>query len=265
MTEFLEILNTTAAGPIFSFVLGLIWGSFFNVCIYRLPLEQSLWRKGSHCPNCDTPVRWYWNIPVFSYLALRGRCGKCQAPISLQYPIVELATGLLYLILFFRYEASLHFLAYASFSSALLISSVIDLHHRIIPDELSLGGIPVGFLATFVTHDITWVQSLLGILVGGGIFFLIAYAYEKYTQREGLGGGDVKLLAMLGAWLGVESILIIIVISSALGSLVGVFLMVFRRKGMQTAIPFGPFLAFAGLLYLFFGSALRSLFFPDFS
>ena len=265
MRETLDTLNATAAGPIFSFFFGLIWGSFLNVCIHRLPREESLWRKSSHCPHCEKPVHWFWNIPILSFIWLRGRCGYCQASISLQYPLVEIASGLLFLALFLNYEASLHFLAYAIFASSLLVLSVIDLQHRIIPDEVSLPGIVLGFLASFITHDISWQQSLLGIMAGGGAFFLIAFAYERITKREGLGGGDVKLLAMMGAWLGVESILIIIVISSALGSLVGIFLMLFHRRSMQTAIPFGPFLAFAGLLYLFFGGPLRSLFFPEFS
>jgi leader peptidase (prepilin peptidase)/N-methyltransferase len=265
VNDLIATLNTTPIGPVFSFCFGLIWGSFFNVCIYRLPLDQSLWRRGSHCTKCDRPIPWRWNIPVLAYVWLRGRCGFCREPISLQYPIIELVSGLLFLILFLRFGASPRFLAYTVFSSSLLVLSVIDLHHRIIPDEISLSGIVLGFLCSFFLGDISWKESLLGIVFGGGIFFSIAYLYERFTGREGLGGGDVKLLAMLGAWLGVESILIIVILSSAVGSLFGILLMIFRRRNLQTAIPFGPFLAAAGFFYLFAGARLQALLFPDFS
>lgn len=263
MNEGLQILNQTPIGPVFSLLFGLIWGSFFNVCICRIPAEESVVKHRSRCPKCAAPIFWYHNIPVLSWVALRGKCRSCREPISIQYPLVELATALLYLFLFLRFGLGIQWIAYALFLSYLLVISVIDLYHRIIPDELSLSGIVVGFLAALATGDITWLESLLGILVGGGVFLAIAWSYEKLSGREGLGGGDIKLLAMLGAWLGVKSILLIIVISSALGSVVGILFMLGKKKDMKTAIPFGPFLAFAAAVYLFWGSQIQSVLFPE--
>lgn len=241
-------------------VLGLIWGSFFNVCIARIPDRKSLMTR-SACPKCATKIPWYCNIPVASFLYLRGRCLSCRERISVQYPLVELATAALYVWLFHVYGLSWQFLSYALFCSNLLVISVIDLYLQIIPDELSLSGIVVGFLMCFLTHDVAWWSSLLGIVLGGGIFLLVAVLYEKLAKREGLGGGDVKLLAMIGAWLGYQSILPTIIVSSALGSLIGVALIAFKGKDFKTAIPFGPFLALGAFIYLFWGHHFEGLFY----
>lgn len=249
-------------GPAFSFVFGLIFGSFFNVCIVRLPNDESVVSKRSHCPKCKDAFPWYLNIPVLSYLWLRGRCRKCKERISVQYPLVELLTGFLFLWLFHRYGWSVQFFAYAIYLSALLVITVIDIHHQIIPNEISLPGIVVGFVMALLTGDILWWQSLLGILFGGGLFFLIAFIYEKIAGREGLGGGDVKLLAMIGAWQGMESILLVVVLSSFLGSLVGITMMVIKGKNLKFAIPFGPFLAVAAVIYLIWGPVLTPYLFP---
>ena len=194
MTDWIETLTTTPLGAIFMAGMGLIWGSFFNVCIIRVPHEQSLMPR-SRCPKCSAPIPWYLNIPVFSYLALRGKCRECKAHISIQYPLVEIATSLLFLWLYLHFGINVRLLAYTIFLSLLLVISVIDLYHQIIPDEMSLPGILIGFGFCFLTHDVTWQDSVLGAFVGGGIFLMVALLYEKLAGREGLGGGDVKLLA----------------------------------------------------------------------
>lgn len=241
-----------------AFALGLVWGSFFNVVIVRLPREESLGGR-SRCPQCLAPVPWYLNVPIVSWLWLRGKCRACGKRISWQYPVVEGVTGLLFAWIWAHDGWSVPFVFHAIFHSLLLVISVIDIHHRIIPDELSLGGIVVGIVASFFLPEMEWWRSLLGCLAGGAVFLLISMAYEKFAGREGLGGGDVKLLAMLGAWLGLESILVLVLISSAVGSVVGVVWMLVSRGNLKTAIPFGPFLAAAGFLYSFWGRELGAM------
>lgn len=259
--EFLRQIGQSPIAPWLTFAYGLIVGSFLNVCILRIPADQSIVHGSSRCTSCLKPLKWFHNIPVVSWTLLRGKCAFCSARISVQYPLVELATGLLFLWLFHRYGWSMRFLAYAAFCSSLLAISVIDLHLQIIPDELSLSGIVLGFLASIVVKDVAWTDSLLGILLGGGMLLAIAFGYEKLAGREGLGGGDIKLLGMIGAWLGYESVLVVVVISSFLGVLVGLPLMAFQRKDFKMAIPFGPFLAVAALIYLGWGDILGPVFF----
>ncbi|MFM8270281.1 MAG: prepilin peptidase [Pseudomonadota bacterium] len=243
-------------------ILGLIWGSFFNVCIIRIPQSKSVVRNRSHCPSCQNPLKWYHNIPVLSFLFLRGQCAFCHNRISIQYPLVELSSAILFSGLWWIYGWSLPWIFYTLFASMLLIITVIDLQHMIIPDELSLSGIVLGFVSVFFTQEMAWWDSLLGAALGGGVFLGIALLYEKITKQEGLGGGDIKLLAMIGAWLGIQSILIVIVISSALGSILGIGLMLFKRKNLKTAIPFGPFLAAAAIIYLLWGHPIKQQLFP---
>lgn len=263
MSNTLQIFAVTPWAYAVVAALGLIWGSFFNVCIVRLPADESIAIDRSRCPKCRSLIPWYLNIPVLSYLWLRGKCRGCRASISIQYPLVEIGTALLFVWLYSRFGLTFRFLAYTVFASLLVIISVIDLYHQIIPDELSLPGLCLGFVASLFIHDISWWHSLLGILAGGGVFWMIAAGYEKFSGREGLGGGDIKLLGMIGAWLGVQSILLVIVISSALGSIIGLSLMAIQRKNFKSAIPFGPFLAGAALIYLFWGARLQTLLFPD--
>ena len=246
----------------FVFVFGLLLGSFFNVCIVRLPKNESIIWGRSGCPNCKALIPWFCNIPILSYLGLRGKCKDCKNPISIEYPIVELISGLMSWGIFCAYGLSLEFLFSLVFCSSLLVISVIDIHHQIIPDEISLPGIPIGFLFALWLGKITWYESLLGILCGGGSFLLIAWGYEKLAKREGLGGGDIKLLGMIGAWLGVQSLIVVIVLSSLLGSIIGITLMIIQKKDFKTAIPFGPFLAFGAVAYLFFGNELQGFLFP---
>ncbi|MBU0680869.1 MAG: prepilin peptidase [Proteobacteria bacterium] len=238
---------------IISFVFGAIVGSFLNVVILRLPdPEASVVFPGSHCPQCKTPLHWYENIPILSFLFLRGRCRSCHKNISIQYPLVELTMALLSLVLFQRFFISAAFFIYFVFAAALLVIIVIDLYHQIIPDRISLPGIVLGFAASFLLPGLHWQDSLLGLVIGGGIFYTIALAYYLITKRQGMGGGDIKLLAMIGAFQGWQALPFVIFCSSLLGTIVGLAAMVKQKKGGQTRIPYGPFLAVASLLYLFF-------------
>jgi leader peptidase (prepilin peptidase)/N-methyltransferase len=237
----------------FVFVLGAVIGSFLNVCIVRLPRGESLIRPPSHCPRCNKPIRFYDNIPIVSYMLLRGKCRYCNNPISLQYPVVEALTGLLAIALFMKYGPSMQFLLLFLFSSALLIITFIDLAHQIIPDAISIPGIPCGIGASLLVPMVSWQESLLGILAGGGLLLFIAVGYKWITGREGMGGGDIKLLAMMGAWLGWKAIPFIILASSLIGIVVGGGTGLLLKKGLRAKIPFGPFLAIASLIYIFFG------------
>lgn len=236
--------------------LGAIIGSFLNVCIYRIPAEISIVSPPSRCPNCGASIRWYQNIPIFSYLMLRGKCGSCRVGISWRYPIVEALTGALFVLVFNSFQFSAATVVYWLFVAALIVITFIDLDHQIIPDVISLPGIVVGFLCSFVIPWLSWSDSLLGILLGGGSLYLVAFLYEFLTKKEGMGGGDIKLLAMLGAFLGWKAILPIIFISSLIGSLVGIPLMLVKKADSKLAIPFGPFLALGALIYLFWGPQL---------
>ncbi len=262
--ELLQALVYQGWGAPLSFALGTLWGSFFNVCILRIPADQSIVTDSSRCPKCLRGLRWYMNIPILSYAWLRGKCAYCEEKISIQYPIVEAISGCMFLWLFHRFGWNGQFLAYGLFCSLLLVISVIDLYHQIIPDELSLSGLVLGLLVSVALKDIRWLDSVLGVVAGGGIFLAVAYGYEKVSGREGLGGGDIKLLAMIGAWLGLHSILLVIVVSSFLGALVGVTLMFFQRKNFKMAIPFGPFLAVGAFVYLFWGHELQLLLIPNY-
>lgn len=241
---------------VFSFLLGAVVGSFLNVCILRIPEKKSIVSPPSHCPGCGSGIRFYDNIPILSYLVLRGKCRNCGERISFRYPLVELITAFFSLALFVQFGPSLTYLIYLVFMAALIVITFIDLDHRIIPDLISLPGIVAGFLASFLLFEITWFESALGILVGGGSLMLVAVVYEMITGQEGMGGGDVKLLAMLGAFIGWQGVLFTIMASSLLGSIIGGGMMVISGKGRKFAIPFGPFLSAGGIIYLFFGQLL---------
>ncbi len=238
------------------FFMGLCVGSFLNVCIHRLPKGRSIVRPASACPACGALIHWYDNIPLISYAILRGRCRGCQIPISIRYPIVELLCGLLAFALWLRTGFELQTLIYFVFAASLLVITFIDIDHRIIPDIISLPGIPIGFALSFLLPQISWMESLLGILVGGGILFAIAWGYQLITGKDGMGGGDIKLLAMIGAFLGWKGVLFTIMASSFIGTLVGIVMMLQAGKGMKMAVPFGPFLAIGAIVYLFFGPQL---------
>ncbi len=242
--------------PYFIFFIGCCLGSFLNVCIYRVPRGLSIVSPRSFCPVCQAPIRAYDNIPLLSYLLLRAKCRNCRAKIFWRYPLVEALTGVITLGLFLKFGFSLSFFSLLVFATALIGITFIDLDHRIIPDVISLPGIAIGFLLAILGTSITVKESLIGILVGGGSLFVVAFVYEPLTKREGMGGGDVKLLAMIGAWLGWKSVLFSLFFASLSGTFIGGATMLIRKEGRHYAIPFGPFLALSALVYIFFGPQL---------
>ena len=238
------------------FFIGAAVGSFLNVCIYRLPQELSVVAPRSFCPACKSPIRAYDNIPIISFLLLGGKCRNCQAPISWRYPLIEALTGFIALALFMKTGLTLSYFCYFIFAAALVVITFIDLDHRIIPDVISLPGIVIGFLLSLTGVTLRIPDSLIGIVVGGGSLYVVAVVYEKVTKREGMGGGDVKLLAMIGAWLGWKAVLFTLFFASLTGSIIGGAIMMARKEDSKLAIPFGPFLAFSALAYIFIGPQL---------
>jgi leader peptidase (prepilin peptidase)/N-methyltransferase len=238
------------------FLFGAILGSFINVCIYRLPKEQSILYPPSHCPHCGNSIRFYDNIPIVSYFILAGKCRRCKEPISFRYPVVEGLSGLLSVALFLKYGITVQFFLFLAFTSSLLIITFIDFDYQIIPDIISIPGIFFGIGASFFIPLTSWVESLIGILSGGGLLLLVAIGYKWLTGREGMGGGDVKLLAMIGAWLGWKAIPFVLLSSSMIGVIIGGGAGLIARKGFKSKIPFGPFLSLASIIYIFFGQEL---------
>lgn len=242
----------------FAFAFGTVVGSFLNVCIYRLPKNESITFPGSHCCACGKPVRWYDNIPVLSYFLLRGKCRDCGAGFSVQYALIELLTGVLFLFFYHLFGFSGLGVIYLVFTLALLVQSMIDFEHKIIPDAITLPGIILGFVFSgffpALQNAADWKgglwASLIGILAGGGVLYLIAIVAEKILKKEAMGGGDVKLLAMVGAFLGFRAAVWTLFVGSVIGSVAGVY---FKLKKSDDEIPFGPFLGLAAFLYLFFG------------
>jgi len=238
---------------VYAALFGLALGSFMNVCIYRIPLKKSVVTPPSSCPNCGQRIRFYDNIPLVSYLFLLGKCRYCRSPLAWHYPVVEALTGLLSVALFIRYGLSYQYFLYLLFTAALVTISFIDLKHQIIPDVLSLSGIAVGWAVSFVPGTVSWLDSLIGIIAGGGSLFLVAVIYERITGKEGMGGGDIKLLAMIGAWMGWRYLHLIVFVSSLVGAVIGVSFLLMAGKGFRARIPFGPFLSFGAIFCLFFG------------
>lgn len=240
----------------FAFIFGLCIGSFLNVCIYRLPISKSIAYPGSACPSCATPIAARDNIPLLGYLLLGGRCRHCRVHIPLRYPLVELITGLLALGTVLKFGIGVQAPVYFVFIAALLTITFIDIDHRIIPDVISLPGIPLGFAAAFILPDFGYADSLAGILLGGGSLYLVAWGYALVTRKEGMGGGDIKLLAMIGAFIGWKGVLFTIFAASAAGTAAGLFLIAVRGGTMKLAVPFGPFLSLGAMTYLFFGQTI---------
>ena len=240
---------------IIAFIFGAIIGSFLNVCIYRIPRRKSLIRPPSACPACEKPVRFYDNIPLISYIVLKGKCRDCGAGISVRYFIVELITAVVFLLVYHRWGLSYEFFIQIFFTSILIVISFIDYDFQIIPDILSIGGMVAGLIISFLRPDFRFMDALYGVLAGGGVLFVIAYGYQLVTKREGMGGGDIKLLAMIGSFSGLKGVLFSLIGGSVVGTLVGIPLMLIKGKGEGTryAIPFGPFLSLCAVLYLFLG------------
>lgn len=240
------------------FLFGLIIGSFLNVCIARLPYEESIVTPASRCPHCQTPIRWYDNVPVLSYAVLRGRCRTCRAPISLRYPAVEILTAALAVAVYRLGLPPREFALFSAFAAALVVITFIDIDHKIIPDVITLPSILISPAAAFIVGHISVVDSLVGILLGGGVLWLISWLYLVIRKQEGMGFGDVKMLAMIGGFQGWQAVTFTLVVGSLIGTVVGLGAIVLRRGRMDMEIPFGPFLAVASLLYLFDGPALIS-------
>lgn len=262
---------------VFIFIFGSIVGSFLNVCIHRLPLNESIVFPASHCTSCNKPIPWYYNIPLVSYLALGGKCRFCKAVIAFRYFVVELLTAVIFLLLYRKFGFfSFNFVFYAIFVCGLIISTFVDLKHRIIPDEISVGGIIAGFVLTCL-HSVrikplafAWQQpldSLLGIIIGGGIIFSVGYVFDLVYfkllkkpaiqgETESMGGGDVKLLAMIGAFLGWKAALLTFFLAPFFGIFAGVWNMVVKKDHL---IPYGPFLSLAGLACLFWAERILRL------
>ena len=269
----------------FSFALGCCVASFLNVCIWRLPRDESVVRPGSHCPNCNAPIRWYQNIPIVSWLALRGRCANCRKPISARYVVVELLGGVLFLLVYMQWAVPFFLGGPPPLGlvpravlwtmpvgwlvvSGLILGSFIDLDHFYLPDRVTIGGMVLGVPLSFLVPELQGEQTGLAALcwsAGGlafGFFFLwgIGWVFTKLFKKDAMGFGDVKLLGAVGAFFGPWAVLFTIVVSSFVGSLIGVAL-IMRGKaklGGYTAVPFGPFLAMGALAWMFWGPAIIS-------
>lgn len=238
------------------FAMGAILGSFLNVIIYRLPRGESIVRPPSACPECGRRITPRDNVPIVSYLILRGRCRHCKAVISSRYPVVELLAGLVPVLLLWRYGLGREALVLCVLSYVLIIVSFIDLDLRIIPDRVTLPGIAVGLILAPYLGLTTFGGSLLGAAVGGGALYLIAIAGTAAFGKESMGGGDIKLAAMLGAFLGWQAVLLLLFVAFLSGAVAGVILLAVRGKDCEHAIPFGPFIAFGTLLAVVWGDAL---------
>ncbi len=246
-------------------ITGLAVGSFLNVIIYRVPRKIGFVKGGSRCPHCSSPVRWYHNIPVVSYLVLRGKCANCSQPIALRYPLVELLNAVFYLYCYWQFELSLHSFALAFLGSSLLVIFFIDLDFQIIPDGITLPGMAIGLLISLVPGGLGIVNALIGLLVGGGALYLIAILGDWLFKKESMGGGDIKMAAMLGAFLGWQKILLVFISSAVIGLFVTVIMMAFSaRLRRERLIPFGPFLSIAAVLALVAGDRIISFYITNF-
>jgi len=242
--------------PIFIFTVGAAIGSFSNVCIYRLPKKLSIISPSSQCPNCGKNISPFDNIPIISFLILRGRCRYCQFPISWRYPIVELITGLIFLSLYLNFRISPQFFIYALLCTSLIIIAFIDLEHKIIPDAITLPGIIIGLTLSIIMPHITLLNSVKGLLLGVVLLSTTAILSLAILRREGMGGGDIKLIAMVGSFLGWEKVLLTIFLGSLFGSIVGIVLIILKKKNRKDEVPFGPFLSLGAIISIFFGREL---------
>lgn len=240
-------------GP--AFVCGLLVGSFLNVLIYRLPRGASVVGGRSMCPGCKATIRWHDNVPVVSYVLLRGRCRSCRRRIAPTYPIVEVLSAVIAVLAVYRYGVSLVALWAYGFVATLLVITVIDWFHRIIPDILSLGGVVFGWVGAIVCLDISLIESFVGSVIGGGLLLGIALLYKAVRKIDGMGGGDVKLMAMIGAFLGWKMVFPVLFVASLFGSVYGIYLMARGGTG-KTAVAFGSFLAPSATLVFALGARL---------
>src|SRR5918993_375664 len=236
-------------------LFGACIGSFLNVVIYRLPLGQSIVSPPSQCPKCGYRLQWYDNIPIIGWVLLGGRCRKCRNPISIQYPIVELITALLFVLVVWLTPPGPLLATRLLFVCILIVLFGIDLEHQILPNSITLPGIVIGLMFSLVAPP-GWQDALIGALLGAGILYAIAGAYYLWRREEGMGMGDVKMLAMIGAFLGWKAVLVTLVLASFSGAIIGVMMMSAQRGGMKFALPFGTFLAIGTLIAMFVGDPL---------
>ena len=248
-------MNPRLATILLTGVYGLLIGSFLNVVVYRLPRGQSLVRPPSRCPNCGTTLKWYDNVPVLGWLFLGGRCRHCHVKFSVQYPIVEFITGALFVLIAWLTPDVALMVSRLVLVCILIVLFGIDLEHQILPNSITLPGIAIGLIFSAITPP-GWKDAVIGTLLGGGVLYGIAAAYYAVRREEGLGMGDVKMLAMIGAFLGWKAVLVTLVLSSFSGALVGVALIATQRGGMRVAMPFGTFLALGALAAMLVGDPL---------
>jgi leader peptidase (prepilin peptidase) / N-methyltransferase len=241
-----------------AFLFGAVWGSFLNVCIYRLPLGESIVSPASRCPGCEKPIVWYDNIPLLSWMILRGRCRHCQSSISPVYPFIEAVSALLTLHVVMVFGFSWESLALICLGYSFIVMMMIDLYHYILPDVITLPGILIGLILTWTTQLGsplgTFDDALIGVAVGGGGLWAFAFIFEKITGKVGMGLGDVKLLAMVGAWLGWQALPYTIFFAALMGSVVGLSWIGLMGRDRSKPIPFGPYLVLAAWSYIFIGA-----------
>ncbi len=254
MSPLIDLLRVYPPLLLFT-LLGLMVGSFLNVCIYRLPRHESIVFPASHCTGCGKPIQWYHNIPVVSWLLLRGRCASCGERISVMYPLVEALTGAVFAIHFLVFGLDILLVPRLLFACGLIVLAFIDLRHRILPNPITLGGTLVGFLFSLALPP-GWLASIIGVLIGGGVLFIVGELYLRLRGIEGMGLGDVKMLAMIGAFLGWKAVLVTLVLSSLSGALVGSIILVSHKGDMKYQLPFGTFLSAAALVASLFGDTL---------
>ncbi len=248
-------------------LFGSIFGSFANVIIARLVQGQSIVHPRSHCPKCKRTLSWNHLIPIFSWFLLAGKCAFCKTKISARYPLVEILMAYLFGLTAYHYGISVTSLEYMIFIFGLVTASFIDIDHYLLPDKITLPGIVIGILGAVINPQRNVLDSILGVLFGGGALWLVAYLYQALRKQEGLGGGDIKLIAWIGALLGWQAIPFVVMMGSIVGTVFGLALSLGSKEGLKTVIPFGPYLALGALLYIFGGSDLGalylSLFFPQ--
>jgi leader peptidase (prepilin peptidase)/N-methyltransferase len=241
---------------VFAFLFGTVVGSFLNVCIYRLPKEESIVAPRSRCPACQSPVRALDNIPLISFALLRGRCRACGASIAWRYPLVETLTGILFALTVVRFGVTLQTALLLTFLAGLIVISFIDLDHQIIPNVITLPGIPLGILTGFLFRDPPLLDRLIGALAGAGFLYLVLFYGGVLYGQEAMGEGDLNLIAMVGAFLGWKAVIVTILVGCLVGSAVGLSLIALRRLGRRQHIPFGPFLSLGAVVALFWGDRL---------
>jgi len=246
-------------------LFGLVIGSFLNVLIYRLPRKIPFISDRSRCPGCDAKIKWYQNIPLVSYLFLAGKCANCKKRISIRYPLVEALNALSYLYFYWQFGLSYEFAVFSFLLTVLLVIFFIDLDFQIIPDVITLPGILFGLALSFLPGGIGFYAALIGMLVGGGSLYLIAILGDWLFKKESMGGGDIKMAAMLGAFLGWQKILLIFISSSVIGLVVSLIIMSFSAKlRKERVIPFGPFLAVAAVLAISYGDQIIDFYVNNF-